>query len=71
MDVDYIFNEYDDKGSLIRSLAQSVPQRHIFRYEMEHLLKLSGFKSEAVYGTFDKKPYDNKSREMIFVASRI
>jgi len=70
MDVDSIFDEYDGKGNSILRFHRSVKMRYIFRYEMEHLLRLSGFKLETVYGTFDKKSYDYKSGEMIFVASK-
>ncbi len=42
--------------------------RYIFRYEMELLLRQSGFRLEAVYGDFERRPYDYHSGEMIFVA---
>lgn len=70
MDADSLLEEYDEKGNLIHSFHLSLKLRYIFRYEMEHLLKLSGFDLETVYGTFDRKPYDYKSGEMIFVASK-
>lgn len=65
---DYTFKEYDENGNLLRRLQRSLRLRYVFRYEMEHLLSLSGFKVEAVYGSFDKRPYDYKSGEMIFIA---
>lgn len=68
---DSLLEEYDEKGNLIRSIHLSLKLRYIFRYEMEHLLRLSGFKVKAVYGTFDKRPYDYKSGEMIFIASKL
>jgi len=66
----YTFEEYDEKSNLVLSFQKTLELRYIFRYEMEHLLSLSGFKLEAVYGTFDKKPYDYQSGEMIFVANK-
>jgi hypothetical protein len=42
--------------------------RYIFRYEMELLLRMAGFRLETVYGDFDKRPYDYHGGEMIFVA---
>ncbi len=45
--------------------------RYIFRYEMEYLLEKEGFKVIDVFGTFDKKPYNYVSGEMIFVAKPI
>jgi SAM-dependent methyltransferase len=69
MDVDYLFEEHGEDGNPIRNFHLSLKLRYIFRYEMEHLLKLSGFDLEAVYGTFDRKPYNYISGEMIFIAS--
>ena len=42
--------------------------RYIFRYEMELLLRQTGFQLETVYGDFERRPYDYHSGEMIFVA---
>jgi SAM-dependent methyltransferase len=54
-------------GTLKRSI-EHFHLRYIFRYEMELLLRQSGFRLEAVYGDFDRRPYDYHSGEMIFVA---
>jgi SAM-dependent methyltransferase len=54
-------------GTLKRSI-EHFHLRYIFRYEMELLLRQSGFHLEAVYGDFDRRPYDYHSGEMIFVA---
>lgn len=70
MDVDYTFEEHDELGNIVRRFKRFLKIRYIFRYEMEYLLKLSGFNLDKVYGTFDKKPYDYKSGEMIFIASK-
>jgi hypothetical protein len=43
--------------------------RYFFRYEVEHLLARCGFRIEALYGNFDSSPLEDKSAEMIFVAS--
>ena len=50
-------------------LVQSFPMRYFFRYEMEHLLELSGFKVIDLFGDFDRSPYVGDSPEMIFVAA--
>jgi len=71
MDVNYVIDEHDENGNLLRTVQLSLKLRYIFRYEMEHLLRLSGFNIKAVYGTFDKKPYDYKETgEMIFVTNK-
>jgi len=51
-------------------LVQSFPFHYFFRYEMEHLLRLCGFKVIDLFGNFDKSPFTNESREMIFVAEK-
>jgi SAM-dependent methyltransferase len=45
----------------------SFPMRYYFRYELEHLLELSGFRVAALFGDFDKSHYTGESPEMIFV----
>jgi SAM-dependent methyltransferase len=49
-------------------LVWSFPMRYYFRYEMEHLLELSGFRVVDLFGDFDKSAYQSDSPEMIFVA---
>lgn len=43
-----------------------IHMRWFYRYEVEHLLARAGFEVVALYGGFDKRPYDAKG-EMIFV----
>jgi hypothetical protein len=49
-------------------LVQVFPMRYFFRYELEHLLELCGYKIIDLFGDFDKSAYSVGSREMIFVA---
>jgi SAM-dependent methyltransferase len=51
-------------------LVQSFPMRYYFRYEVEHLLELSGFSVIDLFGDFDKSVYKSDSPEMIFVAEK-
>jgi len=44
--------------------------RYVFRYEMEHLLALTGFEVEALYGWFDGRPFDDASSEMVWLARK-
>ncbi|MFQ5485993.1 MAG: class I SAM-dependent methyltransferase [Desulfobacterales bacterium] len=44
--------------------------RYVFRYEMQALLEKNGYQIKEVFGQFDKRPYDYKSGEMIFVAQK-
>ena len=61
--IDVVFPD----GTLKRNI-EHFHLRYIFRYEMELLLRQSGFRLETVYGDFDRRPYDYHSGEMIFVA---
>lgn len=51
-------------------VVQVLQMRYIFRYEMEHLLELSGFKVLDLFGDFDKSEFTGDSPEMIFVAKK-
>jgi ubiquinone/menaquinone biosynthesis C-methylase UbiE len=52
-------------------LVHSFPMRYFFRYEMDHLLSLCGFKIVEFFGHFDKSNFIDNSTEMIFVAEKI
>ena len=54
-----------------RRMVQACPLRYFFRFELEHLLARSGFEVVALYGAFDRSPFDHDSMEMIFTAARI
>ena len=41
--------------------------RWYHRYELEHLLARAGFEIVALYGGFDRRPFDRDAKEMIFV----
>jgi SAM-dependent methyltransferase len=51
-------------------LVDAFPLRYFFRYEMEHLLELCGFKVTGLFGNFDQSPFTNDSPEMIFVTQK-
>jgi SAM-dependent methyltransferase len=40
------------------------------RSEWEGLLEVSGLETEALYGWFDKRPFDDESREFVWVARK-
>jgi SAM-dependent methyltransferase len=52
-------------------LVHSFPMRYFYRFEMEHLLALSGFKIKEFFGDFDRSPFNTDSPEMIFVAEKV
>jgi SAM-dependent methyltransferase len=51
-----------------RRTVQCFPMRYFFRFEVEHLLALTGFEVTALYGAFDGSPFTDGSAEMIFTA---
>ncbi len=47
------------------------PMRYFFRYEVEHLLARTGFRTESVYAGFDKESFGSRyPSELVFVASK-
>jgi SAM-dependent methyltransferase len=51
-------------------LVQAFPFRYFFRYEVEHLLELCGFRVVDIFGDYDRSPFSSDSPEMIFVAEK-
>lgn len=65
-----IRNTYHD--SVLRDTTTvEMPYRYIFRFEMEALLRMTGFEVKQVFGGFGDEPYDYKSGIMVFVARSI
>ena len=54
-----------------RRLTQLLKMRYFFRYEMEFLLELCGFRVVELFGTYDRSPLADDSPEMIFVAEKV
>ena len=54
----------------VKRIVVDFKLRYVFRYELEYLLELNGFEVAAVYGWYDKRPYDYKSGKMIFLARK-
>jgi len=68
-DVELIFHvTYPDGGT--QRLVLSFPFRYFFRYEVEHLLALTGFKVIHLFGNFDRSELTDRSDEMVFVAEK-
>jgi SAM-dependent methyltransferase len=52
-------------------LVHAFPMRYLFRYEAEHLLARCGFRIEALYADYDRRPYGvTYPGELIFVAGK-
>jgi hypothetical protein len=68
-DVELIYYVTHPDGRKER-LVQAFPMRYYFRYELEHLLELCGFKVIDLFGNFEKSAFTSDSPEMIFVAGK-
>jgi SAM-dependent methyltransferase len=68
-DVELIYYVTYPDGKVER-LVQAYPFRYFFRYEVEHLLELCGFKVSDLFGDYDRSNFSNDSPEMIFVAEK-
>ena len=55
-------------GVLVGAEIERFRMRWYHRYELEHLLARAGFEIVALYGGFDRRPYDADSIEMVVVA---
>jgi SAM-dependent methyltransferase len=65
-----IRNSYTDQQSL-KTTHADMTYRYVFKFEMEALLRSTGFKVVQVFGDFNRKPYIYHSGIMIFVAQRL
>jgi len=66
----FIYDEVDENGQVVRRYYKPLKLRWMYRYETEHLLARSGFAVQTLYGGFDRRPFDENSREMIWVARK-
>ena len=66
----FIYDEVDETGLVVRRYYKPLKLRWMYRYETEHLLARSGFAVQTLYGSFDRRPFDEGSREMIWAARK-
>lgn len=65
----FIFEELDEDGKVIHKHYVPLRLRYVFRYEMQHLLDLCGYRVEALYGDFERRPF-RYGGEQIWVARK-
>jgi ubiquinone/menaquinone biosynthesis C-methylase UbiE len=65
------FYEWTDKQGIFHRHIWTFELSYLFRYEVELLLEKHQFKTEEVFGDFDKSPYNYYSGEQIFVARKV
>lgn len=68
-DIEFIHDVTYPDGRRER-LVQPLSMRYFYRYEVEHLLALCGFRVAELYGNFDRSPFRDDSPEMVFVAEK-
>ena len=61
--------EWDEEGKT-RGAEWSFLMRFFFRYELEHLVRLSKLKLEAVYGDYQENPVRKDSKDFVLVCRR-
>jgi ubiquinone/menaquinone biosynthesis C-methylase UbiE len=65
------WEEIGSGGEVVdRWQSDPVPLHCVFRFEMQHLLALTGYAVEALYGDFHKGEFNEASAEMIWVAKK-
>lgn len=69
-EIEIIYYLTDTDGKTQR-LVHAFPMRYFFRYELEHMLALCGFRVLDVFGDFDRSPLKDHSPEMIFIAEKV
>jgi SAM-dependent methyltransferase len=66
---EFIFEELDDAGRVVERLYAPLTLRWVYRYEMQHLLELAGFRIEALYGDFRRGPF-RYGGEQVWIARK-
>jgi hypothetical protein len=66
----FIFEELDEEGRVQSTIYSPLKLRFLYRFEMQYLLELSGFKVEALYGDFQRGPFRH-GREQVWLARKI
>jgi len=54
----------------VRTTRRGYTLCYIWPREFEHLLARCGFEVEALYGWFDRRPFDEHSAEQVWVARK-
>jgi SAM-dependent methyltransferase len=65
----YILDAIDQQGN-VRRVTIPFSLRFLYRFEMELLLKMTGFEPETIYGSYDFEPFRSTSPRMIVLANK-
>ena len=69
MSIRTTIEEIDASGIVSSKMYRDFALRYIFRWEMYHLLKSCGYDVLALYGDFQRGELDEKSADMVWVAT--
>lgn len=70
LDVTFIYERLDDAGAVVAREFEPLRLRYFHRFEIEHLLHRAGYVVEALYGGWERKPFDRNGQEMVWTARR-
>ena len=66
---EWVFETIDEQGVMVSREYTQVVLRYAYRYEMQYLLELCGFKVEALYGDFGRGPFRHGNQQ-VWIARR-
>ena len=66
-----IAQQVDGSGNVVKEVSRDIQVRYTFRYELQHLLEVCGFRLVEVYGGFQRQELTEESENMVFVAERV
>jgi SAM-dependent methyltransferase len=67
---DYLFEETNASGKVVERSYSSLTLRFSYRYEIQHLLALSGFQVETLYGDFSRNPFRHGAEQIWLTRKR-
>ena len=68
MHITWIYDRVADDGHVTRALVPLI-LRYTFPAEMQLLLDKAGLQLQAIYGDYDKEPYQDDSPRMLVIAT--
>ncbi len=63
-----IMEEFDAEGNGTNRWEVAYQLRYLYRFEALHMLEAAGYRVVELYGDFNRRPFDETSSEMIWVA---
>jgi SAM-dependent methyltransferase len=66
----YVLDEIDEQG-VVHRVQIPFSLRFCYRFEMELLLRASGFNVETIFGSYELEPFHGHSPRMIFMAAKL